>query len=84
LHDCGAERAQLPRGDGQEGSEGAELTSEGQGFRRPPWGAGEAPLASATVVVATRPLPTLRLAPLHQPPTAEYFTSSSVGIFNCR
>jgi hypothetical protein len=37
----------------------------------PPWGAGEAPLASAPVVVAARPLPPLRLAPLPRPPKAE-------------
>jgi hypothetical protein len=81
LHHCGAERAQLPRGDGQEGPEGAELSLCRVELLRPPWGAGEAPLASAPVVVATRPLPTLRLATLHQPPTAECFWQIPSGDF---
>jgi hypothetical protein len=46
---------------------------------RPPWGAGEAPLASAPVGVAARPLPTLRLAPLPRPPKAECFSNPRWG-----
>jgi len=84
LHDLRTERAQLPRGDGQEGTERAELTTCLPEGRRPAWGAGEAPLASAPVVVAARPLPTLRLASLRQPPTPGCFEKSPVGIFNCR
>jgi transposase len=57
----------------------------GEGDRvGPPLGAGEAPLASASVAVAALRLPPLRLAPLPQPPTAEDFGGGSVGIFNCR
>ena len=39
--------------------------------RDPPWEAVSAPLASAPVVVAAQPRPSLRLAALRQPPTAE-------------
>jgi transposase len=78
LHDRGAERSQLPHGDGQKGTPGPELKrqvdSPGRVGVRPPWGAGEAPLASAA----------LRLAPLPRPPKAECFDSITVGICNCR
>ena len=88
LHDRGAERLQLPDGDGQEGAVRADLNGALYTCWRvravPPWGAGEAPLASAPVVVAARPLPTLRLAPLPRPPKAERFVTFPVGIFNCR
>jgi len=88
LHHRGAKRAQLPHGDGQEGTPGADLNrkvdSRLRGRVGPPWGAGEAPLACAPVVVAARPLPPLRLATLPRPPKAECFDSITVGICNCR
>jgi hypothetical protein len=40
---------------------------------RPPWGAGEAPLASAPGLVAARPIPPLRLAALPRPPKGGVF-----------
>ena len=83
LHDRGAERAELPYGDGQKGTPGPELNKDLDSRRRsrvgPPWGAGEAPLASAPGLVAARPIPTLRLAPLPRPPKAECFNSIAVG-----
>jgi hypothetical protein len=88
LHDRGAERAQLPHGDGQEGTPEPELNRNLDSRRRnrvgPPWGAGEAPLASAPGLVAARPIPPLRLAELPRPPKAEGFDSIAVGICNCR
>jgi transposase len=78
LHDPGVERAQLPPGDGQEGTPGRDLNGNLDSRRRdrvgPPWGAGEAPLASAA----------LRLATLPRPPKAECFDRIAVGICNCR
>jgi len=60
LHDRGAERAELSHGDGQEGTPGRELNkdldSRGRDCVGPPWGAGEAPLASALGLVAARPI----------------------------
>ena len=50
----------------------------------PPWGSGSAPLAVAPVVVAARPRPALRLAPLRQTPTAADFGNYLVGNANCR
>ncbi len=83
LHDRGAERVQLPHGDGQEGTARTELTEGGEsrlkGRVRPPWGAGEAPLALAPVVVAARPLPAHRLAPLPRPPKAVCFENPLRG-----
>jgi transposase len=84
--DPGAERAQLPSGGGQESPPGLDLRANQpasgeavwvvrDGHRpRPAWGAGSAPLASAT----------LRLAPLRQPPTPESYANYLVGICNCR
>ena len=75
LRDPGTQCAQLSSGGGQEGTPDSELNKPVDTCRRrcvgPPWGSGEAPLASAPVVVAARPLPLLRLAPLPRTPKAE-------------
>ena len=88
LRDPGTECAQLSSGGGQESTAGSELNKPVDTCRRqcvgPPWGSGEAPLASAPVVVAARPLPPLRLAPLPRTPKAEGFETMPVGILNCR
>ena len=88
LHHRGTERAELSHGGGPEGTPESELNKEVDSRRRqrvgPPWGAGEAPLASAPGLVAARPIPPLRLAPLPRPPKAECFDSIGVGICNCR
>ncbi len=88
LHHRGAERAELPHGNGQEGTAGSDLTraldhrrQEGVG---PPRRAGEAPLASAPGLIAARSIPALRLAALPRPSEAECFTHLAVGICNCR
>ena len=83
LHDCGVERAQLPNGNSQEVAARPDLNKDLDTCPRPeggpPWGSGEAPLASAPVVVAARPLPALRLAALPRPPKAECFGNPRWG-----
>jgi transposase len=56
------------------------LTASRGDHRDPPWGAVSAPLASAPVVVAAQPRPSLRLAALRQPPTAEGLSPIQWGI----
>ena len=80
LRDRGAERAELPSGGGQESPAESGVSLAAAGERGgPPWGAGSAALACAPVAVAARPRPSLRLAPLRQPPTAEDFVSPRWG-----
>ncbi len=71
VHHCtivGIKRAQLPRGDGQEGPEGAELILCREELLRPAWGAGEATGLSPWAARVFQSLrdhsnPSLRLAP---------------------